>query len=146
MLKLPLRDENGKVIEHDHDDITNDQTVIRGITQHHIKDGRITSIAYQASSDIGEGMSVELKELIELDNKSPVEHIMSNSSFIGAVSFTVGSLREINYKVGYDPISALETNPNPYHCQVWGEFPKSKKKKLARIAKKFADLDDIDLC
>lgn len=145
MLKLHPRDENGKVIEHDHDEITNDQTVIRGITQHHIRDGRITSIAYQASSGSGEGMSVELKELIERDNKSPVEHIKSNSSFVGAVSFTVGSLREINYKVGYDPI--LEgPNPNPYHCQVWGEFPKSNKRKLAQIAKKFVDLDDINLC
>jgi hypothetical protein len=145
MIGSPPKDSDGNVQPHDHAEIKDNDTVIRGITQHHIRNGRISSMAYQASSGKNQGMSVDITKLIEHDSKDPAEHINSNPHFVGAVKFGVGELREMEYKVGYDPITDSEPNPNPYHGQVWGTFPDSKKRKLARIAQKFVNLDGVNL-
>jgi len=111
----------GNVIEYDHEEILNEHVVIRRISFEHLWNDngvlRISSKAYKPSTGDGEGVSVDLKHLIEEAGIDP-KIFGITSKFKGAVLLNVGDLRQLNLKVGYDPIKPPD--PNPYHCQIWG--------------------------
>jgi len=133
MIEPPQRDEDGIVIPHDHEQILAEHEIIRRISSLWVKDGRISSLAYSASSGKNGGMSVDIKELIESDGIDPKKFVMETTPRLaGAVTFKVGTLRKMKYQVGYDPRTSPE--PNPYHGEVWGNFSKSAKKELRKHA------------
>jgi len=148
VIELPPRDENGQVVPHDHPDISNDDEVVRRISQeHHLvkdKDGklRISSMAYKASSGRNGGISIDLKQLIEQDGLDPREYV-TTPRWMGSVLFKVADLRTLEFKVGYDPLESPE--PNPYHGEVWGNFSRSQVRKLQNLAVWFVDIPDVNL-
>ena len=142
-LQPPPRDAAGKVEPHDHPEILADDVIIRRISRQQVVrggDGRdvISSIAYQESSEDGEGMSVDIEKLIVEDGIDPKAFVMS-PSWIGAVHFFAGFLRDEELKVGFDPIPPGDPDENPYHGQVWGKFPKTKKQRLKLAAQWYVE-------
>jgi len=151
MLTAPPRDSDGCVLPHDHDEIGNDDGVIRRISELWItadKNGnrRISSMAYKASSGPNGGMSVDLVALITAGGLDPRVYV-TTPRWVGSVIFTAGNLREAGFRVGYDP---LEEQPpdqpaNPYHGEVWGAFSKGQQKRLAEMARWFVALEGVSL-
>ncbi len=107
MLSKGTCDKNDVTHPHDHSDINAKDWLIRGITQYHIKDNRISSAAFKSSSDPYKGLSVDLKKLGG-DRRYP------NEKHIGAVQLQSQVPRQRNLLVGYDPVSG-----NSSHCQIW---------------------------
>jgi hypothetical protein len=143
-MQLPLApppvDENGEVLPHDHDGIEADHGVLRRITMHHLVQDekapngrRLSSLAFQPSSGVNGGMSVDLENEIGAAGLDPKTYIV-NPPFIGAVRFAVSSLRRLDFMVGYDPLPT-----NLHHGEVWGNFTSSKRKQLLALAEPFVD-------
>ena len=63
MLTQKPRDTNNVTMPHNHEDISNDNFVIRGISRLQIKNDRISSGAFKSSSDPYNGMSVDLAQI-----------------------------------------------------------------------------------
>jgi hypothetical protein len=129
----PPHDENG-VVPHDHDEIVQDDLIIRRISRHHIvmeTDGskRISSMAFKPSSGMNAGMSIDIEKLIIEDGLDPKKFVKKDP-WIAAVSFTAGELRNNQFQVGYDPL-----DDNPYHGEVWGDFKKNRPYVLKGLAK-----------
>jgi len=149
MITPPPRDDDGQVVPHDHSEISNKDEVIRRISVHHIvedKNGQniISSMAYKASSGKNGGMSIDLKQLIEkagLDSRAYV----TTPKWMGSVLFKVSELREMEFKVGYNPILAPAPEPNPYHGEVWGKFTGSQTRKLKNLAVWFVPIPNVNL-
>jgi len=141
-LDPPPRDEWGETLPHDHVGIQSGDGVIRRISPHQlvydekIRGKRISSKAYSPSSEKNGRMSVDLQRVIE-EAGINAKAFVSSPPWIGAVSFTAGSLRSENLLVGYDP-----TENNPYHGQVWGRFSKQIRRKLAELATPFVAIKD----
>lgn len=135
-LRQPPLDANGIVTQHDHSDIIADECVVRGITVHHIKNGRITSAAFKSSSDPYKGLSVDLSELIKDKTK------FRGQSFKGAVEIIVEKPRSKDMLVGYDPLST-----NNAHCQIWArenrKISNSQAKFLKENVEWFEQIDGI---
>lgn len=134
MIALPPRDNGGAVVPHDHKEIKDEDEVIRRISEQWVvtdANGRrvSSSMAYHAYKN--GGMSVDIKKLIENDGKNSQTYV-TTPFWTGSVLFKAGDLRDLDYKVGYNPITAPQ--PNPYHGDVWGDFPKSKVRKLQSLA------------
>lgn len=149
MIQPPPRDSDNKVIPHDHAEISNTNEVIRRISNLQItKDSngrlRISSIAYKASSGKNEGMSVDLKQLIEEDGIDARVHV-TTPRWMGSVLFRVSDLRNMAFQVGYDPIEPPKPDPNPYHGQVWGRFSNSQTRRLQRLAIWFVQIPGVNL-
>lgn len=149
MLTPPPRDPNGGILPHDHQQISNDDGVIRRISEQWVvpdKDGnrRVSSMAFRASSGPNGGMSVDLEALIIANGVDPKGYVTS-PRWTGSVIFTAGSLRAEGFWVGYDPLDEeLPDQPaNPYHGEVWGSFPKSKQRRLAQIANWYVALPGV---
>lgn len=143
----PPRDSDGSVLPHDHDEIKDEDEVIRRISDYFISqnpDGsfRISSMAYRASTGKNGGMSVDLKQLIEKDGKKPDEYV-TTPRWMGSLLFKVSDLRGLEFQVGYDPITGPE--PNPYHGEVWGKFSNSKIQQLKNIAEWFVPIPDVNI-
>lgn len=120
-MQLPNRDAEGLVEPHDHHEILNEWLIIRRICpQHHIVPDenrncqRISSKAFKPSSGLKEGMSIDLKSLIELASVN-VTDFVTTPIFTGSVEFLADIARGANLQVGYDPLE-----DNPYHGEVWG--------------------------
>ena len=147
MIKLPPRDEHGKVIPHDHREIRNTDEVIRRISDLQTapdRNGRrrISSKAYKDAARKS-GMSVDLKQLIEKAGLDPETYVTS-PRWIGSVLFRVSELRQENFKVGYDPVGPPD--PNPYHGEVWCDFSGNQAaQKLKRLAKWFVPIPHVNL-
>jgi len=107
----PPRDNNGKIIPHDHADITDDHHVIRHTTQHDLFDGRIASGAFSESS-VG-GMSVDIEDWMRAAGLGSIHYVTNPTD--GAVRLNVGELRNLGFQVGWDPDGGHE-----YHGAVWG--------------------------
>lgn len=144
-LTLPLRDNNGNVIPHDHVGILQDDWVIRRIPEKQvifdpkINGKRISSMAFTPSSGINGGMSVDLQKQIEEAGRDAREFVTS-PVWIGSVRFQVGQLRAEEFKVGYDP-----SKRNLHHGEVWGNFTASKKQKLRELCEWFIAIDNVSI-
>jgi hypothetical protein len=149
VIKSPPRDDNGKVIPHDHAQIKNDDEVIRRISDKQIVQNehgnlRISSIAYKVAARKS-GMSVDLKQLIENDGLDPKKYV-TTPRWTGSVLFKVSDLRQKGFKVGYDPVEPPKPDPNPYHGEVWGKCSENQAfQKLKVMAKWFVPITEVNL-
>jgi hypothetical protein len=149
VIASPPRDNDGQVIPHDHSEISNNDEVIRRISQQQTvldKDGQriISSMAYKASSGKNGGMSVDLKQLIEKDGLDPKDYV-TTPRWMGSVLFKVSELRAMEFKVGYNPIEPPSPDPNPYHGEVWGRFSGSQTRRLKTLAVWFVPIPNVNL-
>jgi hypothetical protein len=146
VITLPERDAEGYVIPHNHPDINDNHEVIRRINNLWVKDGRISSMAYKASSGKNGGMSIDLKQLIENDGRNAIEFVQTTTPRLaGAVIFKVCDLRNLGFLVGYDPINGPELEPNPYHGEVWGNFSKGQVNNLRSKAKWLLPISGVNV-
>ena len=123
----PLRDAQGKVISHDHVDIRDEHHVIRHTTPNdlHPHEKRLASGAFSEST--GGGMSVDIEEWMVADGLDALHYVTDPSH--GAVRISVGELRRLGFKVGWDP------GHHPHHAAVWGiGNGSSRRRKVKALA------------
>jgi hypothetical protein len=136
-LSPPPRDPNdGEVIPHDHDEIANEDDIIRRISDQQIVNvggvRRISSLAFQASSDSPRaGMSIDIKSSIEAAGLNAATFV-TTPKWTGSVVFKAGAARALGFMVGYDPMP-----DNDHHGEVWGAFTKRTSKSLQRACQWF---------
>lgn len=147
-MKPPPRDQNGVVEPHDHPDIAAADGVIRRIPSNWVvpdKDGslRLSSMAFKASSGVNAGMSVDLEALIVKAGIDPKVHV-TTPRWVGSIRYTAGQLRDEQFQVGFDPLEEEPPEPaNPFHGEVWGDFPRSKQRRLSEFAEWFVPIPDV---
>lgn len=130
----PPKDAEGCVEPHDHDQIYAADIMLRGIPERWIirtDDGghRISTGAFQASSDKYKGMSLAAKKVLECEEKDINE--WAAGKFVAVVCFPVVKLRDVEILVGWDP-----NKDDPAHCNAWGKLRKSLQKEFAKKAKR----------
>jgi hypothetical protein len=138
-IQPPPLDPQGKVIPHDHQEIHSADILIRRISSHHIKNGRISSMAFQESTD-GTGMSVDIEKLIVEANLAPANFV-TNEEFFCSVQFSAGALRGENLLVGYFPLLP----ENPHHGAIWGITTRGKMNELRRLAQWYVEGEGVTL-
>lgn len=145
-LSKPPLDENGEVLPHDHQGIANVDRVIRRISEEHfVTDAkvaggkRISTMAFQASTDGSRGMSVDLESSI-IAGGLDARKFVTTPRFLGSVWLLVEFLRSETYLVGYEPLI-----DNAHHGEVWGKFSKGQQKKLLNNAKWFVEVEGVAL-
>jgi hypothetical protein len=131
MPSAPLRDANGKIVPHDHDEILDDDHVLRHIVPpHDLHPDRATGVtrvssgAYSESSD--GGMSVDILRWM-LEAQLDELHYLADDT-VGATKIRVKDLREMGLKVGWDPDGG-----HPHHGAVWG-IKQTHRRKIAKLA------------
>jgi hypothetical protein len=112
----PPRDAAGRIIPHDHPDIFDNHHVIRHTTPndlHTEPDGtrRLMSGAFSESST--GGMSVDIEEWMSADGLDALHYVKDPTH--GAVRLSVSELRQLGFRVGWDPDGGHE-----HHGAVWG--------------------------
>jgi hypothetical protein len=137
-IQPPQLDANGVVVPHDHPEILAPDILIRRISTEHIKDGRISSMAFQGSSD-GSGMSVDIAKLIEEVGEDPRE-VVTAPPFFCSVQFNAGQVRAEGFQVGYYPLPE-----NPHHGAIWGAFTKGQRNRLRAVAQWFVEGEGVQL-
>ena len=150
-MRPPDQNDNGDVIPHDHEEISNDDVLVRRVNpaQHVVQDNnkgckRLSSKLFQPSSIENGGMSVDIKSLIEATGARPDEYV-TTPIFHGAVEFSVSVARNNNLLVGYDPLP-----DNQCHGEVWGNnrpnrFSGGQTKALQRNCSWLVKLEGVDL-
>lgn len=134
-MRAPPRDVDGCVEPHDHDQIQDEDIMLRGIPEQWIKptpDGgrRISSGAFQPSDDKYGGLSLGAKKVLECLERTTEE--WSAGRFSAVVCFPAGMLRNAGVQIGWDPLDT-----DPAHCNAWDKsgkpFPRrqSLRKSLA---------------
>lgn len=120
----PCRDQQGKIVAHDHPEILNEHHVIRHTVPRDLcLDGGVMRLASGAFSESsGGGMSVDIEEWMIRDGVDPLNYVTDPTH--GAVRLNVGELRKLGLQVGWDPDDA-----HPYHGGVWGIGNGSKRKR-----------------
>ena len=143
-LKLPPHNNN-VVIPHDHEEILQEDGIIRRISEEQVVfdekiDGRrLSSTAFKPSSGVNSGMSIDLQRQIEEAGLVAREFI-TTPRWTGSIIFKAGDLRHEEFQVGYDP------NPNnPFHGQVWGNFSNAKRKRLRGICTWFVPIENVSI-
>lgn len=142
---------------YDDDGIDATDVLIRRINpvQHVVWDenrqkNRISPKAYNKSSGLRDGMSVDVESLIISDGLNPREFV-TTPVFTAAVALGVGEVRALGFYVGLDPIKdVLGVLDNPYHAEVWAKearksFTDGQKKALADLAKWYIELPEVDI-
>lgn len=143
---------------YDEPDIKNEDVIIRRVNPHHhvvyddnIGGYRTSSKLFSPSSVHNGGMSVDIQKLIEAGGEN-VEEYVTTPVYTGSVTFDASAAREVNLRIGYDPIEdAPNTEDNPYHGEVWGNvdkpsrFTNAQKKALAKASKWLVALKDVAL-
>lgn len=135
---------------YDENDIGSDELIIRRISAQYVVPNentgglRLSSMAFQPSSGLNSGMSVDVETLIVKSGLDPKNYVKT-PVFTGAVAFSAGDVRALNLMVGYDPLEE-----NPYHGEVWGNtkpnhFSGSQKKGLRQVSKWYVELPDVDI-
>ena len=128
MMRTPPRDADGCVEPHDHEQIQDEDIMLRGIPAQWIKpapDGgrRISSGAFQPSSDKYGGLSLGAKKVLECLEMTTEE--WSAGRFSAVVCFPAGMLRSAGIQIGWDPL-----DEDSAHCNAWAEsggpFPKTR--------------------
>jgi hypothetical protein len=125
----PPRDQDGKIVPHDHPEIHDQHNVIRHIVPndlHRETSGniRVASGAYSESSD--GGMSVDMEDWILADGLSTLHYLKDPTH--GAVRISVRSLRSLGLRVGWDPDSG-----HRHHGAVWG-INSTRRRRIAALA------------
>lgn len=129
----PPTGPDGKIIAHDDPDILPQSMVIRHINEavhvifdENINCRRIASGAFsRTSGDPENGMSVDIGQLLA---EAGLREDAEVPSGMGAVQLPVGPVRQLNLRVGSDPIPT-----NKYHGQVW-DVKDTKRTKLHKLA------------
>ena len=132
-LRSPPRDHSGKAIPHDHEEISENDGVIRRVSEKQLVDDgqggkRPSSICFKPSSGENGGMSVDLESSIREAGLDPKAYV-TTPRWMCSLIFSAGSLRAEGFWVGFDPLP-----DNPHHGEVWGDFSKNKQKKLQSMA------------
>jgi hypothetical protein len=150
-LQQPQYDANGDVTPHDHNEILNEDVLIRRIdpVQHVVPDEnrggkRISSKAFQPSSSPTGGMSVDIERLI-VESGQDSKQFVTTPKFTGSVAFAVGVARSASLLVGFDPLE-----DNPFHGEVWGKarpnrFTGSQTTTLRNAASWYVAIDGVDI-
>jgi hypothetical protein len=145
-LNLPLRNEGGEVIPHDHPGILVTDGVIRRISEQQIVyddkaagGRRISSLAFKASAGLNGGMSVDLQMEIEAAGLDARQYV-TTPRWMGSIRFEAGSLRAESLQVGFDPLP-----DNPYHGEIWGDFSRSKVRRLRELCQWFVPIDNVSI-
>jgi ribosomal protein L21E len=145
----PQRNDQGAVIPHNDDALSNESLLIRHINpdyhvvpDENIGGRRIGSNAFSATNgDPHNGMSVNLEQLINERGLEPKSLVPEN---FGAVSLNVGDVRDLDV----DPKLQVGSDPEPhnrYHGQVWG-VKGSVRRKLHRLVRGWVvELKDVHL-
>lgn len=146
MLSDPPRDEKGEVTPHNHPQISDDDLIIRRISEQQIvpdekaPSGRkVSSIAFNPSTEGSKSVSVDLDKSIAEAGLDPKVFVTS-PRWIGSISLTASQFRSKSLMVGYDPLTE-----NPHHGGVWGSFTKSVKNALIKDAQWFVQIPNVDL-
>ena len=148
----PQRNENGDVVPHDHPGILPEHGIIRRISDQHLifddkcaTGRRISTMAFQASSESNGGMSVDLQHEIEKGGRD-AKQFVTTPIWIGSVRFQASQLRGEGFKIGPDPINAKPgVDPNPYHGEVWGKFTKGKQNRLLQLCIWFVPIEGVSI-
>ena len=143
-LTPPPRDADGNVVPHDHAGIGNQDGVIRRISDYHLAPGPngtrlVSSMALEPSSEPKGGVSIDIERSI-LEAGLDVKQHVTSPQFLGSVRFLVGDLRSETLMVGYDPLP-----DNDHHGEIWGDLPKSKKRRLMKKARWFVKIANVTL-
>ena len=145
-LSEPPRDADGNVAPHDHQGIAAVDRIIRRISAEHVVEDakapggrRLSTLAFQSSTDGNRGMSVDLEASI-LEAGLDARAFVTSPRFIASVWFTAGFLRSESLQVGYDPLP-----DNPHHGEVWGSFTSGRKRRLLGSARWFVRMNDVFL-
>ena len=126
---------------HDHPDIAPSDGVIRRISADLLVDDaktggkRISSMAYQPSSGLYGGMSVDLGALDPRGAVLDPIAFVTTPQWIGSVRFEAQLLRAEGLQVGVHPLP-----DNPHHGEVWGAFSRGQRKVLQREAQWFVPI------
>ncbi len=95
-------------------------------------------------------MSVDIENLIVAAGQNPQTYV-TTPVFTGSVAFSAGEVRALDLWIGYEPIVGV-TNVanNPHHGEVWAtterkSFSEGQKSGLARAARWYVELPDVDL-
>jgi hypothetical protein len=141
-LEPPPLDASGCVVPHDHAGVSPSDGVIRRISSNQIvtdKNGqkRISSKAFQGSSETNGGMSVDLECSILGAGLDP-RHYVTTPRWIGSVRFAAGALRSEGFLVGFHPLPE-----NPHHGEVWGDFSRAKKRLLQGLCEWFVPIPGV---
>lgn len=145
-LSEPPRDANGVVVPHDHVGIADTDWIIRRISDEHIVADvkvpggrRVSTLAFQGSTDGNNGMSVDLEcSIVEAGLNA--RDFVTSPRFMGSIWFSAGFLRSESFQVGYDPLPE-----NPHHGEVWGTFTRGRKNRLLASAKWFVAINGVFL-
>ena len=147
----PQRDSNGKVIPYDDPAIMNDHWLIRRISEQQVvvdpKTGgrRISTLAFNHSSEPNGGMSIDLQHEIEQAGLNAKEYV-TTPRWIGSVRFQACRVRQMCFQVGADPIEARGgVEANPYHGEVWGTFSPARKNALRQMSEWFVPIDGVSI-
>jgi hypothetical protein len=142
----PPRDQQGRIVPHDHNEILDSYHVIRHtVPQELCPDGktgkrRLSSGAFSEST--GGGMSVDIEEWMKANGLGPL-HFVTDPTH-GAVRLNVGALRKSGLQVGWDPDDAHQ-----YHGGVWGigngSGRRRRVQKIATTVKRVEGEDAIAL-
>lgn len=143
-LSEPPRDAHGVVVPHDHPGIADVDRIIRRISGEHIVADvkapggrRVSTLAFQSSTDGNCGMSVDLESsIVEAGLDAP--SFVTSPRFMGSVWFHAAHLRSETFQVGYDPLPE-----NAHHGEVWGDFTKGRKSRLLASAKWFVPIQGV---
>jgi hypothetical protein len=150
MIKAPPRDKDGIVKQHDHEEILDSSELIRRISHRQIitdaNGNRVnSSIVFKASSNGSRGMSVDLKQLIDVAGIDAKVYVTS-PRWMGSILLKVSDLRILGFQIGYNPLISPE--PNPYHGEVWGEFSKGRNGTIEKIKSRavwFVQIPNVSL-
>lgn len=133
----PPRDTGGRVLPHDHNQIQDEDIMLRGIPAQQIvstPDGgrRISTGAFSRSSDAYGGLSLGAKKVLECLEKTTEE--WAAGRFSAVVCFPAEMLRKAGVWIGWDPL-----DDDPAHCNAWDAsgkpFPRRRSLRKALATK-----------
>ena len=151
MLTPPQRDEQGRVIPHNHPQILDNDWVIRLVfigkneppVDLKFPEGkRLSLTVWEPSSGVNEGLSVNLQSLIFTGGLESPEKYSKPAS----IMMNVGDIRRLGFEVGYDPVKDDPKIPdNPYHCQIWGASTRGERNQLKNISQWLVPLAGVSI-
>lgn len=129
------------MIPHDHPEILAEDDLIRRISAQFVVEiegnRRLSSMAFQPSSEPGGGMSVDIKKSIEQAGFEP-DAFVTSAEWPSSVTFKADAARALGFLVGCDPLPE-----NPHHGEVWGNFTTGRRKQLQRACTWFVPMQGV---